>query len=501
MTIAAFKDAPRSRHRAYSDDSTLVPAAPEYTTGDILSGSLDRALLLGIPDSEIDLGKLATLPAQFGQNEQPWTHLIGSALRAPPKAKGSLADVIPVVPQLSARGAVIGAPRNRWRPGKFALAALEADAADSDILDVLAAALAVDDRDELAAVFLERELKAIGGGGQGAVRERSASFWRRERAEPLTPGERLASDMRSLVRVKHVLPRYQWYVLMQATLRLGVPCYQLWLCMLHEHLWRALCAIVDEAGPVTPAAVIEREWCTDHAGEHPLLELGENATDAIKAHLSRYAVARVGINLVLHALDDCGDDAKWETAIGSGVDGESPAESLERFMEKVSANRARLLAVLGAAGLDNGLQRAAQQLADADPDFVSAEDGATNNLREFLRHTLGRATRKKGDFEAFDQGFVTRPTTNATNAPQMVYPGSTTLVALAACTAMGGSDLPASMQDLSLHLREYGVYAPLGTLTEGRLGRELEELGLTVDTPDAGGGRLLVNPFSSALVP
>jgi hypothetical protein len=502
MTVKSFiASGARSRHQAYSDESALIPAAPEYTAGDILSGSLYRVLVLGMHDKDIDLAKLKVLPSKFALGEVPWTHILHSALKAPPKARSEQDDVMPVVPRLAAHGAVIGAPRNRWLPGKLAVAALRAEAAESDILVPLAAALSVGPEDDLAAIFLETEIKAVDGlvaGTSDVVTNPPPSFWRRSISEPATPGERLARDVRALMRVKNVLPRYQWYVLLQSVLRLGVSCYQLWLCMLHEQLWSALCEIVDRNGEVPTGAEIEQSWCSRHAGEFPLLELGENATAAVRAQISRYAVARVGINLVLNALEDCGEGVQWTRGIGTGENGQAPAEALEQLMSRVSEHRDGIAAALEANGLSGGLERAAQALADRDADFVSAEEGATKNLREFLRHTMGQASRKRGDFEAFDQGFFTRPKNNFPGADQIVYPGSTTLVALAVCTALGGEDLPASMQDLSLHLREYGIYAPLGTLTGGHIGRDLEELGLTVDTPDAGGGRLLINPFARA---
>jgi hypothetical protein len=59
MTVKSFiASGPRSRHQAYSDESALIPAAPEYTAADILSGSLYRVLVLGMHDKDIDLAKL-----------------------------------------------------------------------------------------------------------------------------------------------------------------------------------------------------------------------------------------------------------------------------------------------------------------------------------------------------------------------------------------------------------------------------------------------------------
>ncbi|OJW38482.1 MAG: hypothetical protein BGO50_12230 [Rhodanobacter sp. 67-28] len=501
MSIAEFTEkGPQSRHPAY-DGCVLIPASPEYTVGDVLIGSVYRALLLDTPDSKIDLNKLADLPSKLG-DEVAWRHILQRALKAPARFKGEKwEDIIPLVPRLAAHGAVLGAQRNRWMPGRLAAAALCAgvDSQRSrDYLEGLASSLQVTGDDEIAARVIQESLEKGDGldiASPASILVPPAALWRGVKSEPLTPGERLVADIDALISVKAILPRHQWNVLVQAVLRVGVASYQLWLCMLHDALWARLCAVVDEGTDPPTGEEIEQRWCAEHAGNRPLLELGEDATEAVKAHIARYAVARAGINLTLHALDDAA--ATWQGQLGVPGDGtDTPCEALAAFVAHVSGHREALLVALRAAGHGSGLRRAGHAIADSDSRYISSDAGTTKNLREFLRFVLGQASRKRGDFEAFDQAYLTRPVNRSTNAHQVVRPGSTMLVALAVCTARAGGDLPASMQDLAAHLRDYGIYAPLGTLTDGTIGRELEQLGLAVETPDAGGGRLLINPFS-----
>ena len=55
--------------------------------------------------------------------------------------------------------------------------------------------------------------------------------------------------------------------------------------------------------------------------------------------------------------------------------------------------------------------------------------------------------------------------------------------------------IPVSLDDFRHCLGEYGLHAPAGELIDGKTGRDLARLGLVVDSPDAAGGRLLVQPF------
>jgi len=44
-------------------------------------------------------------------------------------------------------------------------------------------------------------------------------------------------------------------------------------------------------------------------------------------------------------------------------------------------------------------------------------------------------------------------------------------------------------------LAQYGVGVPEGELVDGHSGMELHRMGLLIDNPDGGGGRLIVDPF------
>ena len=61
--------------------------------------------------------------------------------------------------------------------------------------------------------------------------------------------------------------------------------------------------------------------------------------------------------------------------------------------------------------------------------------------------------------------------------------------------AVTRKEVPASLDDLRRHLSHYGLRTPAGELAQGRVGADLEKLGLVVDSPDAAGGRMLVAPF------
>ena len=54
---------------------------------------------------------------------------------------------------------------------------------------------------------------------------------------------------------------------------------------------------------------------------------------------------------------------------------------------------------------------------------------------------------------------------------------------------------PVTLQDLATRFSFYGIRLSTGDLQEGVIANDLEALGILVDSPDAGGGRLVLNPF------
>ena len=54
---------------------------------------------------------------------------------------------------------------------------------------------------------------------------------------------------------------------------------------------------------------------------------------------------------------------------------------------------------------------------------------------------------------------------------------------------------PVTLQQLANRFSFYGVRLSTGDLHEGVVANDLAALGVLVDSPDAGGGRLVLNPF------
>lgn len=485
-------------HRHY-EGSVLWPVAPEWSTGEILVGAAYRTLILGISESEIDREMIAQLPAQAPSPELWATLLLSSdGLASPPLSReGKLPQLMPLVTETAQYASVLGKPRGRWDPGNLLLTTCGAGAGPTNmdaVVQDLRAALAVSADDDVFAEFVEVVLRGLPTRrrptGDVALEAR-APAWRSEVVPPFTPAERFVDDLYKVVALKRFLTRRQWTVLVEALLRLGLSMHVLWLCRLNVLIW-SLAVEAMATGHLPTLAEVERRGWSVHLGGDPLLELGQDANPAIRNRVREFVQARLGINLLLHAMDDAGCTMDREIAPGDGV---SPASALAVFLGHVSQHRHVLAESIDQAFGTSSPEGAAAVLADGNPRIMNASSGFGKNVTEFIRYSLTQLLTKDEEQKAYDQAYVLHRKSAATNTPRPFQPGPATLIVLvhACCRAQVG--IPASVDDFRSYLEEYGIRAPTGELQGGATARDLERLGLVVDSPDAGGGRLLVDPF------
>ena len=263
---------------------------------------------------------------------------------------------------------------------------------------------------------------------------------------------------------------------------------------LNRQAWTQLAAVVDGAA-VPGAETLEQACWTSHLAGDPFLELGSDAVPWLRRAVREYVAARIRINLVLYALDQAGQP--WTGKLGHPADGStaSPAEELRHFLLHVETHRPSLQAAVAAVNGGNGSALAlARRIADQEPRLLAADSGPPQNLYYFLRFALGQLQAREAGMKSYDQAYLwpsrtdrTRRHGPSTRAPDAPPPGPLLL-------PLGGRSVH-RVEDLRRYLAAYGIRAPAGSLQGGAAARHLERLGLVVDSPDAGGGRLLVDPF------
>ena len=488
----------RAMDHARYRESVLFPVAPEWSIGETVLGAAYRKLLLGVSEAVVDRRDVLGLPAKLS-HPSVWDSLLtaSAGLGSPPskKEKLGLPQLMPFVPEVARYACVLGQPRHRWDPGNLLLTTLASGCHPDQFehaLQGLRSALAVDETDDVFARFVETALREAGGQRPtppAATKSRPPA-WRQARTLQLTPAERFCLDLSSIIELKPRLTRRQWTVAVEAILRVGLATHVLWLCRLNTQVWELALAALETGVIPDATAIEERCWLSHHSA--PFLAIGQNGVPMIKQALQAYAEARIGMSLLLHALDDA--SVAWTEQVG-GPD--KPSAGLHRFFEHLQRNCAIVKGAVSKKFAGASVKAATSMIADANRPILLSEDGFTNNHFEFIRYTLGQLQPRNPELQSYDQSYVLHKKNNSNNSPWPVKPGPTTLVVLVSACCQSANALPRSLDDLKSHFADYGIQASGGALLDGTTARDLELLGLIIDSPDAAGGRLLVDPFCS----
>ena len=431
-----------------------------------------------------------------------WQFVFEKALRSPVRPRESssrpLPQLVPLVPSLGKFSGVLGRPRSRWNPGRLAIYALASGVGPDDFPGIakdLAKAMDVEEgEDDQFAVFLEQSISPLLGEQRKPVDENwtvpditwSQVPYRVERVDPLSPAEAFAQDLRGLLELKPSLTRRQWCALVESLLRLGLSAHVLWVCRLNFQVWRFALEVLDGSDPPTEDEVELKLW-SGHVGHGAFLDGGQSSDSYFRRQVESYATARLGLNLLLHALEDA--NAGWTMSVPDSQ--RLPAaKQISQFLGHLSTVRSCL-----SSDPRSWAMSELGGILDDQSSKVSGRSGSPKNLYEFLAHTLRRRPSKDPSLNEHDQGYLLAKLPGSLNAPWVVRPGPVLLLAMCYSTWSSMRGAPVTLQHLANRFSCYGVRLSTGDLQEGVFASDLGALGVLVDSPDAGGGRLVLNPF------
>ncbi len=265
-------------------------------------------------------------------------------------------------------------------------------------------------------------------------------------------------------------------------LRIGVGAHVLWVSKVNSELY-VLAKGVLRGGPVPSQDTIRRQLSTGEG----FWSYGQQVGPHIKKLIRYYLIGRVGLNMLLHRCHDFD--------VLSEIAAKQPFGSLQNIHDFLKA--------LSDARLDFDFNRFEVDLdtaLEADPRKLAIKQGVGKNMEEFLRHSLGQRETQELGLESYDQGYLLSRNGTYSRAPWVLAAGPVMILTLAyACTSDGSG--VRTVEDLCKHLGEYGVRISPDEVAGSELGRSLRTLGLVLDSPDAEGGMVLLDPFNSYSTP
>ncbi|MDA7620633.1 hypothetical protein N8677_00755 [Verrucomicrobia bacterium] len=496
--------------------SILDPVAPEHCNGEALIGSIYRTLFFSDPAKvEKEAGKVAVeeLHKSFEKHNDCWQYLFNKGvLTSSGPRKSPTPYLYPYVPQIALHSAVLGKPRkSRWLPGNLFLNCVFSGSNPSEHrenIQLIRKALKADETGDVFAYFVERSFEAVDGYKEiveDEIKPKSASAWRDRdtnfRLE--TPAERFVADILYICSIRGFFPRRQWLAVLESLVRVGISCHQMWICRLNRNLGRLINSIIDEGENITQRQVSDL-WVEHH--KDPFFELGGRAMGQnggpIDAVIRENAEGRSAITLACLALKELGQ--KFESPLGGQKDfgvSKPSDKCLYEFIKIVSDNSQDILNLLKKVFGKSSFQDCLRDVLDSKPKLLKrAYGGYSQNIDYFFNYVLGQfqpETNPPHSQRSHDQSYLLWKPSGA--KLWHVKPGPATLLMFASCCSDQRRNLhpgiPASIESLTQYLAQYGIGIPQGELVDGYTGRELHRMGLLIDNPDGGGGRLIVDPF------
>lgn len=499
MSMQQLRESPwKSSHAAYDSSAFNIRPAPEFSTAEVVVASLYRAVgFRGYPETEVPkagreidrLGQAAKSKKLEPGRIRPdtWRTVLHGVLESPKQPNQSskrFLQLCPVVPDVALYSGSARLAGNSWNPGQLIQRMIclgsESDVAAQATWSKLFGALSVTSGDDVWARWLQEEFLRRGKNTQKWAEtpiDLAASLPKVDKDSIKYPARQFVRDLEATMDAKGSMTRRQWVSLLEAIIRLGSVMHVVWLCNVNEKLWRTVREILGGQPAPTSEDEVRRKILT---GDARCLAYGNPAVPIIKEYASGYLTARVGVNVILWALEELG------TPIGRL----SSSANLLEFLATIERNREALL--------EANVLAVHTEVTDREARAIACKKGIGSNLIEFARYTLGQRQTSDESLRGYDQSYFLRKRGEARNAPWVVLLGPVALLAIVHCCLREAAG-PRSVQRLRDHLEWYGVQVDLGNMNEGDLGRKLRMLGLVLDSPDAESGMLMIPPFSTGI--
>ena len=506
MNIEQFKQDPMSIHDAYGRGFFHWSRAPEYTLGEVIIASLYRTIgFVGIGEGQVTkVGKAfstnlaidnkANPSKQTGIGWETWRFIVDSILespKSPKQPKTKFIQLTPLVPDASLYSLSARYTGNPWNPGALFKSIIgygcntQIDA--QNFWSELFEALSVNESDDIWARLLSQEFSVWRAEDVYKWEERAfqdddkCKLAKQDREKYRIPAKQFVQDLRSLISLKQDLTRRQWISLVESLARIGTVSHVLWICDINKRIWDLF---QDSLRGVHPLEVKEMGE-TIMPVNKGFWRYGESAIPVLKEKVRSYATARVGINYVMYLLDELVQSGKPDSSI----------PRIEKFERVEDVHNVCLYLFEKRESLrPNEIFIETTKLLERDPRLLTCSKGITSNISEFLRYSLGQRQTQNEEHRNYDQGYWIRKKGKYPSAPWLLAAGPVALMAMAYCCGQGSS-APRTIDFFCKHLGQYGIMVNPAELSSNGLSQSLKALGVVIDSPDAEGGMVVLNPF------
>ena len=500
LVEAPFKES--LTHEHYSNSFLHMRPAPEYASGEVVLASLIRNVGFGpsfegqVPKGGAELLKRVQKGKPSGEPllaVDTWQSVLESSLKSPKQPNQSskrFLQLCPLVPDSALYSSSARLTSNSWNPGEMIKRIVAfgspTHAAASRLWNDIFESLSVSEVDDdpwaisLQSEFVSWRGKDVSWSIQELPQNDIVDRWRS--GGGTSAAGRFTSDLEQILKLKRSLTRRQWVSMLESLLRLATASHVLWICRANERTYQLFMQALQGISPHSQQSTRDKLSVNTQG----FWRYGQLAAETIEEYAREYLQARVGLNAIMHVVDEL----NWKLA-GDDIALGSP-DSIHRSAVKLYEGRANF-------PIDR-VRTIVQSVVDGNPRVFAVKKGVGSNIKEFLRHCLGQRQTAEEGMKSYDQGYWLRKNGYHNSAKWIVSAGPVAVLLLVYCCARRTLG-PATTDDLCRHLAEYGITLKPDDVTgTGDLGPTLRRMGLVTDSPDAEGGMLIRNPFRATEV-
>ena len=490
-------------HKIYSESILNLGISPEYNNGEVMLASLYRQIGWKIKSeskysrfSEAQVNKESVHffdTIRKAKNSPGDIHLedwrialdnVLSSPKMPKQIKSRNPILYPIIPDCALYSSASRLKGNPWNPGKLIEQVIVTGSSNTEskiLWDKLFKTLSCDEKDNKEDIWARLMASEF-----SKWRSNDNLIWSLNQltvSAPsfdqnilcASPASQFVSDLDKTLDLKDKLTRRQWLSVVESLIRIACASHVLWNSKLNDLVWDYIKKCLN--GKDLSQEKLNEKFISSGT---ELWKLEEKATPSIQSKIKSATQGKIAINFILKALPA----ADLKTFNFNSVEGiYNFGQLLKTKINKQQIERIDII-------------NRVQDIYDKDPKLMSCKKGYSKSLYEFLRHSLGQKQTAEPQKRSYDQSYWLRKKGNYSSAPWVVDMGPTSILTMAYCCSYG-YDQPRTIKDFLQYLNKYGFIITQPELENSNLLSSLTTLQIIIDSPDAEGGRVIIDPFDN----
>ena len=289
-----------------------------------------------------------------------------------------------------------------------------------------------------------------------------------------SPHKVFAGDIRNILKLKKHFSRRQWLTLFEAYLRLSMSSFVAWTAHMHLQIHDILQSVIEEQTDIPTIEQFYKMLSFSSNTEHSIFSYGEQFAKNKRELVVKYGPALYYISFMLFTLKEKFSYVPDWTSAQKFLDS---LKDISTFFKNEEIRK-------------DFVSDFAQILEKNSAILKQKRNGRIKHLDEFFNNMRQRNV-ADSNFGRYDQSYMSKKRSGY-KSPYVVIPGSALLLTLAFCCTKRSRTV-ITLKSFREYLLNFGFAIKQSQIAA--FTTQLRNLGLTMDSPDAEEGVIILSPF------